>query len=199
MRWPVAVITSLLLASHVTAGVFDIRTIVRREDTTERSMRRYLTSLVEDVEKRATQSAPTNGNLTMWEAQTSAACTTALAMLNGVASNPSGMAMCYNLAFLDTKTGVFQADLRLYKISSPTGDFSSVPDQNVSVAVQFTGASFSAVDPSSLTPAKRSMISWPSVRRDGKLEERQSSITLQQTYALVGQINKNLVAANLNA
>ncbi|KAL3960641.1 hypothetical protein ACCO45_005758 [Purpureocillium lilacinum] len=57
-------------------------------------------------------------NATAWDAVTDAACVDALAALTR-STNPSGNCLCYNLPSLDTATGVFEADLRLYRISAP--------------------------------------------------------------------------------
>ncbi|KAK2740948.1 hypothetical protein FQN57_005952 [Myotisia sp. PD_48] len=49
-------------------------------------------------------------------------CQDALGTRNSVA-NPSGMAACYNIPFLNHTTGVFATDVRLFQVSSPTGAF----------------------------------------------------------------------------
>ena len=71
------------------------------------------------------------------------ACMKALMAMNGNASNPSGMAVCYNVLMMDNTTGVFQADVRLYKISSPTGDWSTLDMSKVSTSLSYLGASVS--------------------------------------------------------
>ena len=157
-------------------------------------MRRYVDSIVEPIERR--QSSTSSTNVTQWDAQTMAACITALEALNGNASNPSGMAVCYNIPYLDNSTGVFQADLRLFTISAPSGAFANIPSQNVMVGLQYSGATVSAVNASSL---KRrgdavSLISWP--RSVDGVEKRQAAVpTMAQSYAFVGQINKNLLTS----
>jgi isochorismate hydrolase len=118
-------------------------------------------------------------NMSQWNSETSAACTSSLSQLSA-ASNPSGTAVCYNIASLDTNTGAFMADLRLFQVSSATGDFSSIPQQNIQVGLQYTGASVSAVNSSTVTA------------RD--LQRRASTPTQLQTYMLVGQIDKAQLA-----
>ncbi|KAK8042872.1 hypothetical protein PG994_013355 [Apiospora phragmitis] len=76
-------------------------------------------------------SNPTGGmNMQQWNADTSKACQDALAQLS-TATNPSGTAVCYNLPSLDTKTGAFMANLRLYQISQATGG-PAIPRASVS-------------------------------------------------------------------
>jgi len=158
-------------------------------------MRRYTDYLVDDIERR--QTSTTNPNITAWETQTTSACTTALTMLNGTASNPSGMAFCYNLPFLDNSTGIFQADLRLFMISSPSGDFAGIPSSSIQVGVAYVGATVSTINPSDLSPSGSNS---PSKRNEEGKEKRQAMAPMQsQSYAFVGQINKNLVTANLNS
>jgi len=159
-------------------------------------MRRYAETMVEErVERR--QSSPPQMNVTMWDEQTEAACSTALMMLNGVASNPAGMAVCYNLPYLDNSTGLFGADLRLYMISGPSGDFSGVPAQNVTVGLQYFGASVQTINPSELK--KRDSYSWPSGESEREIEQRAAMTpSLVQSYAFIGQINKDLMTPNMN-
>lgn len=158
-------------------------------------MRRYANSVVEGGLERRQSPSPTNN--TQWDTQTTAACMSALMNLNGVASNPAGMSVCYNLPFLDNSTGVFQADLRLYMISPPTGDFAGIPPQNVQVSLQYFGASVTSVPPSQLIG--RSTLSEPSLHNEAERNKRASaSPTLVQQYMFVGQINKDLVTQNMN-
>ena len=85
------------------------------------------------------------------------ACDKALTSLNGVASNPSGIAVCYNVLMLNTSTGIFQADVRLYKISAPSGDWATLDDSpgKINTGLQYMGAN---VHTPSITPnSKRGM------------------------------------------
>ncbi|KAH6676846.1 hypothetical protein B0J14DRAFT_652253 [Halenospora varia] len=197
-----ATLATSLLFSQVSAGIVSNGgNIVRTVESMEESMKRYVDSIiVEPIERRQAQSVPSM-NVTAWDAMTTTACTTALEALNGVASNPSGMAVCYNLPFLDNTTGVFEADLRLYMIGPPTGDFANIATQNVNVGLSYNGATVSAVNASTLAAgmAKRSdvvsLISWP---RADQLDKRQTTIPqIAQSYAFVGRINANLLQANM--
>lgn len=194
--WATTIAASLLLASRVSAGVLhDVGYMARRDNSVEETARRYVEALVEPIERRQSTEGTGAVNVTQWDTQTTAACTTSLEALGGVASNPSGMAICYNLPFLDNSTGVFQADLRLYMVAAPTGDFANIASQNVQVGLAYNGATVSAVNSSSLKARSDavSLISWPR-----GLEKRQGAVpTIAQSYTFVGQINKNLLTTNM--
>lgn len=195
--WQPALATSLLFLSQVSAGIVGDAGLLVRRDETEQQMRRYVDSIVEPIERR--QATTTTTNVTQWDAQTMAACTTALEALNGNASNPSGMAACYNLPYLDNSTGVFQADLRLFTISAATGDFANIPTQNVMVGLSYVGATVSAVNGSSIMRRGDlvSLISWP--RSADGMKKRQAAVpTMAQSYAFVGQINQDLLTPNID-
>lgn len=172
-------------------------------------MRRFVERMVEPtVEKRQTATPGASMTVVEWDAQTMAACTTALESLNGQASNDAGMAVCYNLPFLDNSTGVFQADLRLFKISAATGKFATISPQNVMVGLAYVGATVSPVNASAIGRrdilemeiSERddkvvSLISWPR----SELDKRQAAVpTMAQAYAFVGKINKDLLVPNMN-
>lgn len=105
------------------------------------------------LSRRQSQSEASNSTLasnsaaTAWDAATSAACMARMVSLNGKASNEAGLAVCYNIPFLDNSTGIFQADLRVYQISPPSGDFATLSAQEVQVSIRYFGASVSLVDP----------------------------------------------------
>ena len=194
-----SVVTCLLLVSQVTAGfVGNAAQLIRKDDSLEHRMKRYIDSIVEPVERRQTTTTSMSGiNVTAWNQQTADACTTTLEALNGVANNPSGMAVCYNLPYLDNTTGVFEADLRLYMISAPTGSFANISSANVQVGLAYNGATVSAVNASSLKKRSDavSLISWP--RGLDEFNKRTTAPTLVQAYAFVGQINSNVLNTSM--
>jgi len=200
MIWSAVLTTGLVVGASAFVTIDDVATISQRLNLQDRDLRVPADSTTEDLERRQASTASTT-NVTAWDTQTAAACTTALVKLNGVASNPSGMSFCYNLPFLDNSTGVFQADLRLFMVASPSADFTGVPSQDISVAVLYNGATASTIDSSQLMPRDDNIsLTWPSIRSTGGVEERQASVpTMAQSYAFVGQINKNLLSANLNS
>ncbi|OTB03880.1 hypothetical protein M426DRAFT_59700 [Hypoxylon sp. CI-4A] len=132
----------------------------------------------EPVQKRQDTTADTS-NMTQWNTDTSAACMTALSQLTA-ASNPSGTAVCYNLFSLDTNDGSFMADLRLFQISNPFGDFENIPPEDISVGLQYNGASVSPVSQNTTT--------------DTTNTKRATTPTLLQTYTFVGQIDQAQMA-----
>jgi hypothetical protein len=101
------------------------------------------------------------------------------------------------LPFLDNSTGVFEADLRIYMISTPTGGFANIASSNVQVGLAYDGATVSAVNASTLRRREdeTSLISWP--RDEEALQKRAMTPTLVQSYAFVGQINKDLLTADM--
>ena len=68
------------------------------------------------------------------------ACAKALTAMNGNASNPSGLAVCYNVLLMNTTTGIFTADARLYKIASPTGSWSTLDMKTAKMSFYYLGA-----------------------------------------------------------
>ncbi|KAI0880572.1 uncharacterized protein GGS22DRAFT_182259 [Annulohypoxylon maeteangense] len=119
-------------------------------------------------------------NLTQWNTDTLAACQTALSQL-GAATNPSGTAVCYNLFSLDTNAGTFMADLRLFQVSTPSGAFQNIPPQEISVGLQYSGASVSPVSSTNQTTS-------------GVGKRQTAAPTVLQTYMFVGQIDKAKMA-----
>ncbi|CAJ2512562.1 Uu.00g055770.m01.CDS01 [Anthostomella pinea] len=134
---------------------------------------------MDTVERR--QDTAVSFNSADWEAQTMAACTAALSQLSA-ATNPSGTAVCYNLPQLDTNTGKFMADLRLFQVSTPFGNFQDIAPKDVSGGVQYFGATAEVV---SQTVNARGLSSKALAKR------QTSSPTLLQTYVMKGQINKD--------
>lgn len=196
MKWPVALTASILIAGQaVSAGlVGDIVHGVRRDDATDRGMRRRAASIVnaEDLDKRAAVA----GSTTLNDAQTVAACTTALMSVPANSINPSGMAVCYNLPTLDSTTGAFQADMRLFRVATATGQFAGLSDQGVQVGLSYSGASVQPTNSSVNRREVYSLISWPATKRDG-VESRATTPVLTQTYAFTGQINKAIMTSNM--
>lgn len=195
--WKPALVATLLLLSQASAGgLSNVGGLVRRRDSMEERVRRYVDSIVEPIERRQSTATATM-NVTQWDAQTMAACTDALGALNGKASNDAGVAVCYNLPFLNNQTGVFQADLRLYTISAPTGQFANIPSQNVMVGLSYVGATVSETNASTIgrREERTSLISWPR----SEMDKRATVPTMVEVYAFVGQINKDLLTTNMNS
>ncbi|RDW69317.1 hypothetical protein BP6252_08337 [Coleophoma cylindrospora] len=186
--WGAAVAVSILLAGQVSAGAINHGGVLVRKDegSMEGVMKRYVDAVVEPAgEKKMVKRAM---NVSEWDTETQAACTSALALMNGT-SNPSGMAACYNIPSLDSTTGVFEADLRLYMLQAPNGDFANIPTDSVMVGLNYAGATVSAVNMAQLQRrGDTSLISWP---RDEQGNLKRAVEPVQsQVYTFVGQINK---------
>ena len=205
-------------AGHHQRSVLDRAGLFRRNEGFEEQLRRHANGFVANLERRqdpsATASAPTisttpqsgdasKANLNAWETQTQQACENALKALNGQASNPSGMAVCYNLPFLDNTTGVFEAELRMYNISAPIDPWVGITSADVSLTLSYLGATVQAMN---TTIFKRDLtLSWPPIRArdaDGELVERQdtgSSVAAPsnqlKVLRYVGKINTNLMGS----
>lgn len=118
-------------------------------------------------------------NMTAWETTVNAACMAALAKLKE-ATNPSGTCTCYNLPAINNQTGAFEADLRLYQLSTARDEFAGIPPEQVQVSLSYSGASVSPVSAS--TAAQ-------------KLSARQNpQLKLLQTYLFVGQVDPTKLA-----
>lgn len=79
-----------------------------------------------------------------WDERTESACSTALVALHGVATNPSGIAACYNIQTLNIFTGSFDIDLRLYRISAPSDGWLRLDSSSVGVGLTYVNATISA-------------------------------------------------------
>ncbi|QPH05216.1 hypothetical protein C2857_002888 [Epichloe festucae Fl1] len=142
----------------------------------------------------AASAAGSLNTTTAWSAATDAACTKALSVLPR-SSNPTGNCICYNLPALDTKTGFFEADLRLYRISEPRDDFANIPPENVKVGLQYHGASVSPI-------SEKELMAMGLVSNQTQMVTRRDDIPsggprLVQTYMFVGQIDAAKLSQNM--
>lgn len=204
--WPLALAAWLLLAGQAYASLsHDLLYEVRRDDLTDRSMRKRAMSTLEGdlLNRRATVSGSITGiNSAQLERQILASCSSTLSGIPANQADPSGMAVCYNLPTLDNQTGVFQADMRLYRIADATGNFAGLSADAVQVALQYNGAAVQPINASSSFVFKRdvsSLISWSSTKPKRSLESRASLATpkLTQSYAFVGQMNMAMVTPGM--
>jgi hypothetical protein len=131
-------------------------------------------------------------DFTAWNNITSAACSARLSQIVRT-SNPSGDCICYNLPMLDVTTGMFEADLRLYRVSDPRDSFVGVPPSGIQVGVSYKGASVSPMKPVTSGSNSTSPAVNITKRSDGS-----STPTLLQSYMLVGQIDKDQMQNNLS-
>lgn len=133
-------------------------------------------------------------NMTAWDQQANDACNIALSHLPE-ASNPSGTCVCYNLPALDNVTGTFEADLRLYQLSTPSGAFGGIPPQKIQVGLSYKGASVSPVSAS--TAAQKVTAAVAPRQEQDDPNSVNSNLKLLQTYLFVGQIDKEQMASPL--
>lgn len=206
-----ALVGALLAAGHATAFKgrqvdallqpgLDIEEVLRRDAGRMATLTRRQDANAADTAPLASLTPASgdasNVNQAQWEEQTKAACMKTLSSLNGQASNPSGIAVCYNLPFLDNKTGVFQAELRMYNVSAPINPWVGVTAADVSMTLSYLGATVQNMQGNF---AKRQIIS-PVV--EGRLIERQNNngqsingMSQLKVLMYVGRINENLMGS----
>ncbi|PUU74623.1 hypothetical protein B9Z19DRAFT_999431 [Tuber borchii] len=120
-------------------------------------------------------------DLQSWAKETTLKCIDKLKNVTK-ASNPSGIAICYNLPFLSSDSGVFAADLRLYQVSAPDGDWATVGG-NIDVSLMYNGAAVQVRNESAEEAAATAQASASSVGPQ-KVQE----------FHFIGQIDKMLLA-----
>lgn len=213
MFFKTAALGGLLVAGHAAAlKLGEVNAVLRRGEDLEEVLRRdagLLATLTQRQDANAADSAPlasltpasgdaSIADLQKWEEETRTACMQTLGKLNGQASNPSGIAVCYNVPFFDNSTGVFQAELRMYNVSAPIDPWQSVTAADVSMTLSYLGATVQAMN---MNNTKRDFSEARARARwsDGSLVERQtiSTMTELKTLMYVGKINSNLMGAAL--
>ncbi|RDI82710.1 hypothetical protein Vi05172_g7169 [Venturia inaequalis] len=93
---------------------------------------------------------------TKWNSQAEQACMTSVMNLKGKSSNPAGLAVCYNVPYLDEAKGTFEAELRMYNISMPLGEFMGITPAMMLVTLQYQGATIQTSN--GTLPVKRDLI-----------------------------------------
>ena len=196
-----AALTGLVLACQLLPAAADSihnhAHPLHRRTTVEEHLRRDAYDVVAEHERRQTSStsgmfsSPSEEALANWNATTALGCSDALNALAGKASNPAGMAACYNLPIFDMTTGSFEAEVRMYAIAAPVDPWTNIPVQDMTVAITFPNAI--RVESASQTILKRSsVLSWPLARSEGesglmKRQAPQLDPVSIQTY--LGQID----------
>jgi len=216
MFFRTALIGGLLAAGHATAIKFgDVNALLQRSNDVEEGLLRdanIVASLTRRQDANPADTAPlasltpasgdaSRADLDKWEEDTKKACMETLSNLNGQASNPSGIAVCYNLPFLDNTTGVFQAELRMYNVSAPIDPWAGVTAADVNMTLSYLGAT---VQNMAGQFTKREL-SYPPVRKREvshglMIEKRQNINTMTELKVLmyVGKINSNLMGSAMN-
>lgn len=132
-----------------------------------------------------------------WKSETAAACSMSLAVLNGHASNPTGLAACYNIQSFNGSTGVFEADLQLYRIAAATGNWASLMTQAVNVGMSYSDAT---IAPSNANRKREEEEETPSTTQAESDDVGRSRVrrvaaapTMVQEMSFVGKLNGNVM------
>lgn len=136
------------------------------------------------------------GKSSRWETEVAQACVKHLGALHGIASNPSGQAVCYNIQSFDNHTGTFHADIRLYRLGPGQGDWAHLQASPLTIGLSYFAASVQLQKkqirdgifngrslPLSLAQADRGSTSF--------LNQRSESPQFLQSLALLGQVNED--------
>ena len=126
----------------------------------------------QDTPTSSAKSSPESGepfNEQSYNAFVSSACGDALGALKSVV-NPAGLAACYNI-FLDEATGTFEADIRLYQVTMPTGDFTGISWRDFMLGMTISNAIISDPQrmPSASPAGPGNMLMVQDLRHIGKL------------------------------
>lgn len=190
MHFPITLITAF--AATACASTF-----LRAEDVLSSPYARTV-SLTRRADSSGTNSSadiPLNADGTLnqkeWSANVNAACVSTLRSIPQ-STNPSGNCVCYNLAALDSTTGIFEADLRLYKISEPRDGFAGIKGQDVNVSAAYNGAGVTSLqeEDANGNPVKRTSL-WERATVEGDPE-------LLKVYMIGGQIDKAKMSNNMS-
>lgn len=82
-----------------------------------------------------------------WEKDTELACQDSLSKVNTSSISPSGMSTCYNIRYFDNSTGVFQSELRFYRMAPPAGNWTMLDSRQMSIGIACKGAYLAQGDP----------------------------------------------------
>ncbi|EGS21320.1 uncharacterized protein CTHT_0031750 [Thermochaetoides thermophila DSM 1495] len=125
-------------------------------------------------------------DLEAWDQAANTACRNALRNLKE-ASNPSGTCVCYNLPLLNNNTGTFEADLRLFQLSEPTGIFAGIPQDQIEVSLTYNGASVTEVKQTS----KAQDTVLPAAALFARQDANNDDLKLLQSYLFIGQVDQD--------
>ncbi|SPO01455.1 uncharacterized protein DNG_04128 [Cephalotrichum gorgonifer] len=199
MRWTTSIAAALLAAGASASGVVAIERGVVPLSSADVLERRYLdvSSGHHLVRRQRPQFESTvtlnqDGTIDMeaWDTETETACQDALKRLQ-IASNPSGVCICYNLPSLDTASGVFEADLRVYRFNEPSGAFQGISAENIRVGLMYNGASVSPITAEDMQARNVAGTTRKRQNAAGATDDQASAtpdLPLLQQYLLVGQI-----------
>lgn len=138
----VDVLRSRRSESHIEArSQQDAHTVVHRSLLRQRDVSPSSATITPSAKASAVPTSAAIDDPGSWDRTTEAACLKGFHDHGDTTSSPSGIAACYNIKYFDDTTGVFQADLRLYRISPATGDWAKIRSDGVSIKLSCKGAS----------------------------------------------------------
>lgn len=189
--WALTAGVLLAEASLVASSAILHMPSMRRQHRRHEMMARSLTSYESELERRSPQSLSSGGDLTLASPDvdsnniTLQACTAGLQNLTSVL-NEAGFAACYNiLDWHEDMGGMFQADLRLFRLSPATGAFANVTMDNIGVQLSYANSTQYSV----LMNSKRTKRS---------LAARQAGPVQIQQFSIVGNMKMQLNLKKLN-
>lgn len=135
-----------------------------------------------------------------WDVDTDAVCRAQIATLNGVTSNPAGLAVCYNLPSMNNATGIFEAELRLYKLSDPIEDWAGVSINDMMISLAYLGAMVQAdgSEGQSASAGKRAVSSQETtLTQSARRDTTSTMIQPMRVLRYLGQLNSNVRGAQM--
>jgi hypothetical protein len=94
--------------------------------------------MVKRSEGIRTEADVQNLDLESWSKETVNLCAKKLNSTT-IPSNPAGLAGCWNIPVLVASSGVFAADLRIFKVADPTGDWVNADVSSYNISLQYDG------------------------------------------------------------
>lgn len=128
-------------------------------------------------------------DLEAWSRDTVHACAQRLAQVAATTPTPNqaGVAGCWNLPLLVESTGVFAADLRLFRVAAPSGDWKDVDVSSYNISVKYDGGA--AIQPRNMT-AKERVASEEGMKG--------SNLTKLVDSQFIGNLDRALITAQLS-
>ena len=123
---------------------------------------------------------------------TKAECQAALGALHGQPESPTGMSVCFRLAFLDTNSGAFETDLFLYQVAPASGNWTAVDPTSLHLGLSYPRAAIASED----TLGRRAPADGaPAAYAGGatKLAVRTAGPVLVTNMTLVGELDDEVL------
>ena len=144
------------------------------------------TMLERRMEGVTSEAAVKNLDLSKWTTETVALCAAALNATKP--SNPSGVAACWNIPVLLRESGVFVADLRMFRVGDASGAWANANIDTYNVSVEYQGSA--AIQSRKLTAKEL-------VAADEGMKGFELPKLMDAQF--IGTMEKTMVAANLPA